>query len=82
VKALKSFRVYVMQSKIISYVPRSSIKETLIQPNSEGKSGKWIVKLLEYDLNINPTKLVKGQSLEKLISNSNCKALELRHIFY
>jgi hypothetical protein len=81
VKALKAFRVYVLQSNIITYVPSSSVKEILVQPDNEGKRGKWIVKLLEYDLHINPTKLIKGHGLAKLLSDSNYKALELHHTF-
>jgi hypothetical protein len=68
VKALKAFRVYVLQSIITTYVPRSSVKEILVHPNNEGKRGKWIVKLLEYELHINPTNLIKGQGLSKLLS--------------
>jgi hypothetical protein len=81
VKALKAFRVYVLQSSITAYVPSSSVKEILVQPDSEGKRGKWIVKLLEYDLHIKPTKLIKGQGLAKLLSESNCKVLELHQTF-
>jgi hypothetical protein len=36
---------------------------------------------LEYDLHINPTKLIKGKGLAKLLSESNCKVLELHQIF-
>jgi hypothetical protein len=81
VKALKSFRVYVLQSSITTFAPSSSVKEILVQPDSEGKRGKWIVKLLEYELHINPTKLIKGKGLEKFLSESNCKVLELHQIF-
>jgi hypothetical protein len=31
--------------------------------------------LLEYDLEIKPTKLVKGQGLAKLMAQTNCKLL-------
>jgi hypothetical protein len=79
VKALKSFRVYVLQSSITTYVPSSTVKEILVHLDNEGKIGKWIFKLLEYDLHINPTKLIKGQGLAKLLSESNCKLLELHH---
>jgi hypothetical protein len=75
VKSLKDFRVYVLQSSITTFVPRSSVKEILVQPDSEGKQGKWIVKLLEYDLHIKSTKLIKGQGLAKLLSESNCEML-------
>jgi hypothetical protein len=77
VKTLKAFRVYVLQSSITTYVPSNSVKEILVQPDSEGKRGKLIVKLLEYDLHINPTKMIKGQGLSKLLLESSCKVLEL-----
>jgi hypothetical protein len=36
---------------------------------------KWIAKILEFDLEMKPTKLVKGQGLAILLVESNCKAL-------
>jgi hypothetical protein len=68
VKALKAFRVFVLQYNIPTYVPSISVKEILVQPDSEGKRGKWIVKLLEYELHIKPTKLIEGQRLVKLLA--------------
>ena len=32
---------------------------------------------MEYDVEIKPTKLVKGQGLENLLADSNCEALGL-----
>jgi hypothetical protein len=55
VKALKYFKVYVLQYEITAYVPSSAVKEILVQLNCEGKRGKWINKILEYNLTINPT---------------------------
>jgi hypothetical protein len=75
VKALKDFRVYDLHSKIVAYVPSSSMKEILIQPNIDGKRSKWIAKILEFDLEMKPTKLVKGQGLARLLVESNCKEL-------
>ena len=49
----------------------------LTQPDSQGKTGKRIAKIMEYDVDINPTKLVKGQALDKLLADSNCQALGL-----
>ena len=77
VKALKIFRIYVLHSKVIAYVPNAAIKDVLTQPSSEGKRGKWIAKIMEYDVDIRPTKLVKGQGLAKLLAESNCEALGL-----
>jgi hypothetical protein len=80
VKALKAFRVYVLHSKIIAYVPSASVKDILIQPDIDGRRGKCIAKILEFDLEINPTKLIKGQGLAKLLAESNCKILGINFI--
>jgi hypothetical protein len=45
------------------------VKDILTQPDPKGKRGKWIVVLLEYDLEIKPTKLIKGQGISKLCWN-------------
>ena len=44
------------------------MKDVLTQPDSEGKRGRWIAKIMEYDVDIRPTKLVKGQGLAKLLA--------------
>jgi hypothetical protein len=75
VKALKSFRVYVLHSKVITYVPSASVKDILVQPDIDGRRSKWIAKILEFDLEIRPTKLIKGQGLAKLLAEANCQAL-------
>jgi hypothetical protein len=61
----------------LAYVPTNTIKDILTQPDSEGKRGKWIAKIQEYDMEIKPTKLVKGQGLAKLLVESNCKGFRL-----
>ena len=80
VKALKFFRIYLLHSKFLSYVPNAAVKEILTQPNSEGKRGRWIAKIMEYDIEIKPTKMVKGHGLAKLLTKSNFQALGLNVI--
>jgi hypothetical protein len=80
VKALKAFRVYVLHSKVIAYVPSASVKDILVQPDIDGKRSKWIAKILEFDLEIRPTKLIKGQGLAKLLVEANCKSLGVNFI--
>jgi hypothetical protein len=75
VKALKYFRTYVLQSKIIAYIPSAVVKDILIQPDINERRSKWMAKILEFDLEIRPTKLIKGQGLAKLLVEANCKAL-------
>jgi hypothetical protein len=77
VKALKAFRTYVLHSKIIVYVPTSSVKDILVQPDNDGKRGRWLAKIQEFDLEIKPTKLIKGQSLAKLLAESNLRSLDI-----
>jgi hypothetical protein len=60
VKALKEFNTYILHSHVIACVPSSSIRDILAQPDQEGRRGKWTTTMLEYDLEINPTKLIKG----------------------
>ena len=45
VKSLKAFQVYVLQSSITTYMPTTTVKDILVQGNSEGKRGKWIAKI-------------------------------------
>jgi hypothetical protein len=80
VKDLNSFRVYVLHSKVIAYVPSVAVKKIIIQPDIEGKHNKWIAKILEFDLEIRPTKMVKGRGLAKLLVELNCSALGVNFI--
>jgi hypothetical protein len=77
VKALKAFRTYVLHSKIIAYVPTSSVKDILVQPDSDGRRGRWLTKIQEFDLEVKPTKLIKGKGLDKLLAKSNFRALDI-----
>ena len=68
VKTLKDFRVYILYSHVMAYVPNSIIKDIHTQPDPHGRRGKWIVVLLEYDLEIKPIKLIKGKRLAQLMA--------------
>jgi hypothetical protein len=52
----------------------------VLQVNIDGKRSKWIAKILEFDLEIKPAKLVKGQGLAKLLVESNCSTLGVNFI--
>ena len=57
-----------MHSHSIVFVPSDAFKDILTQAEPDGRRAKWISTLLEYDIEIRPTKLVKGQGLAKLMS--------------
>ena len=68
--------MYILHSHTIDYVPNIIVKDILSQ-DPDGKRGKWIVVILEYDLEIKPTKLIKGQVLAQLMAESNLQALDI-----
>jgi hypothetical protein len=80
VKAIKYFRVYILHSHTIAYVPNTVVKDILTQDNPDGRRGKWIAVILEYDIEIKPTKLIKGQGLAKLMAESNFHALDINFL--
>jgi len=55
IKSLKAFRVYIIHSKIIAYVPSAAIKYVLTQPDADGRRAKWIAKLIEFNIELKPT---------------------------
>lgn len=77
IKSLKAFRVYILLSKIIAYVPSSTIKYVLTQPDANGRRAKWIAKLIEFNIELKPTKLVRGQGLARLLVEENCRTLDI-----
>ena len=77
---MKAFRIYILHTKVIAYVPSASVKDVLTQPDIDGKRVKWIAKLIEFDIEVNPTNLVKGQGLDKLMDEENCDLLGMNLI--
>jgi len=78
VKALKHFRTYIGYSKIKAFVPYQAVKDVLSQADGIGVRGNWISRIQEYDLEIKPIKIVKGQGLAQLLTEkSNSHAVNL-----
>jgi len=46
IKSLKAFIIYILHSKVISYVPSALVKNVLMQPDVDGRRAKWIAKLI------------------------------------
>ena len=49
----------------------SVVKEILTQNGPDGKRGKWIATILEYDIEIKPTKLMAESNFHALDINFN-----------
>lgn len=58
VQALKYFRIYALNSPIIAFIPNNLVKAILNQPDTDGKRGRWIEKILEFYLDTSTTKLI------------------------
>lgn len=56
---------------IIAYVPSTAIKDVLTQPDANGRRAKWIEKLIEFNIELKPTKLVRGQGLARSLAEEN-----------
>jgi hypothetical protein len=71
VKEVVHFQTYIVNSNVIAYFPSSPVKMILNQQLREGKWANWMVKIQEYNIEIKPLKVVKGQGLCNLIVNSD-----------
>jgi hypothetical protein len=77
VKSLKHFRNYVGYNKIKAYVPYPAMKDVLSQQDCMRTRGKWVSKIQDYDLEIKPTKIIKGQGLAQMLTESNQVAIQM-----
>ena len=50
----------------------------MTQLDIDGKRAKWIAKLIEFDIEVKPTKLVKGLGLDKLMAKENCELMGIK----
>ena len=70
VKAVKYFRFYILHSHTIVFVPDPTVKSILTQQEvGSNKRGNWIARIQEYDLDLKPTKMVRGKGLCELMVN-------------
>lgn len=63
VKGLKKFRHFIACNKTMVYVAHPTIREYIMEDDITEKRANWITKILEYDVDIRPTKLVRGRGL-------------------
>ncbi len=61
VKAVKQFRYYILHSRSTIFVPNATIKSILTQQEvAMNNITTWVAQVQEFDLEIKPTKLVRG----------------------
>ena len=65
IRALKKFSHLLSHNKIHLLVPHASVKDFLLGKDISKKTSGWITKVMEYDMDIQITKLVRGKELCK-----------------
>ena len=69
-KYVNHFQPYLLRSHTKVIVPHMDVRYLLIQKEPRDIRGNWLTSLQEYDLEINPTKFVKGKGLWKLAAEA------------
>lgn len=68
VRSVKSFRPYLVGAQIVAYVPNATTKDILRQSEVIGKICQWINRIQEFNIEIQITKLIRGQGLAELMA--------------
>jgi len=70
-KAIKHFRPFLLKAHTKVIVPFSAVRQLLVRRELGEKRANWVTTLEEYDLDIKPTKIVKGQGFCKLLAGAS-----------
>jgi hypothetical protein len=65
-KVVKHFRSYILMNHTKVIVPHPTVQYLFTQQEMGERRGNWMIVFQEFDLDIKPAKLVKGQGLCKL----------------
>lgn len=77
IKGLKKFRHFIAYNKTTAYVAHPTVREYIMEGDITEKRANWITKILEYDVDIKPTKLVHRRGLcEYIVQDSEPRGLE------
>lgn len=60
-----------MGATMVAYVPSVAVKDIFIQHEVSGRRCRLINKIQEFNIDIQITRLVRGQGLAKLMAQSN-----------
>ena len=66
-KAVKHFRSYILKNHTKVIVPHPIVSSLFTQQEMGEIRGNWMAVVQEFDLDIKPAKIVKGQGLCKLV---------------
>eukprot|EP00253_Pinus_taeda_P034569 PITA_34569 len=70
-KAIKYFRPFLLKTHTKVIVPFPAVRNILIQKEVGEKRANWITALQEYDLEIKPASIVRGQGFYKMLAGAS-----------
>eukprot|EP00253_Pinus_taeda_P029459 PITA_29459 len=70
-QAVKHYRPFLLKAHTKVIVPFSSVRQLLIQRELGEKRANWVTALQEYDIEIKPTKIVRGQGFCRLLAGAS-----------
>eukprot|EP00253_Pinus_taeda_P010379 PITA_10379 len=70
-KAIKHYWPFLLKAHTKVIVPFSAVRQLLIQRELGEKRANWVTTLQEYDLEIKPTKIVRGQGFCRLLAGAS-----------
>eukprot|EP00253_Pinus_taeda_P022177 PITA_22177 len=70
-KAVKHYRPFLLKAHTKVIIPFSSVRQLLIQRELGEKRENWVTTLQEYDLEIKPAKIVRGQGFCRLLAGAS-----------
>lgn len=63
IRSLKKFKHLIFNNKVHLMVSHPSVKELLLSRDLNEKRAGWITKVMQYDIDIKITKLVRGKGM-------------------
>lgn len=70
-KAIKYFRPFLLKTHTKIIVPFPTVRNLLVQKDVGEKRANWVTALQEYDVEIKPTSIVKGQGFCKMLAGAS-----------
>jgi len=67
-KYIKQFRPYILKNHTKVIVPHPDVRSLFVQRELGERQGNWMAVLQQYDLDLKPTNIMKGQGLCKLVT--------------
>lgn len=63
IRSLKKFKPLISNNKIHVMVAHPTVKEFMLSKDLSEKRARWITRVMEFDVDIKITKLVRGRGL-------------------